>query len=351
LIIILSSQATDRDVEKITGNLRDRGYGVHLSRGVEKTIIGAIGAPEEDKLDIAQQIETLPFVERVVPILKPYKIVGREFHPDKTVIQVGDVAIGGDEIVVMAGPCCVESESQLMASARASKAAGARILRGGAFKPSTSPYSFHGLGEDGLKMMASAREETGMPIITEVMDVRDIELVAKYADILQIGTRNMSNFSMLTEIGMMRKPVMLKRGMASTIEEWLQAAEYIATRGNYEVILCERGVRTFETLTRNTLDINAIPAVSILSHLPIIADPSHGTGRWQLVAPVSRAAVAAGADGLMIEVHPDPQAALKDGPQSLKVDTFAELMRSLVPIILAVGRVPSWSATSELADG
>ncbi len=342
MIIILSSNATDNNVDQILTNLKDRGYGVHLSRGVEKTIIGAIGAPEEDKLLIAQQIESLPYVERVVPILKPYKIVGREFHPHKTVIKVGNVEIGGSDVVVMAGPCCVENESQVLTTARSCKQSGASILRGGAFKPSTSPYSFHGLGEDGLKLLDEARAETGMPIITEVMDVRDIELVSKYADILQIGTRNMTNFGLLTEIGNMRKPVMLKRGMASTIEEWLQAAEYIAARGNYEIILCERGIRTFETLTRNTFDINAIPALSELSHLPIIADPSHATGRWNLVAPVSRAAIAAGADGVMIEVHPEPQKALKDGPQSLRLDTFDQLMKEIIPVIKAVNRTVPW---------
>ena len=347
MIIILSSQATEQDLDKLIGNLKDRGYGVHLSKGVEKTIVGAVGAPDEDKLMVCQQIEAFPFVERVVPILKPYKIVGREFHPEKTIIRVRDVVIG-QEIVVMAGPCCIESEDQMLTTAHACKAAGARIIRGGAFKPSTSPYSFHGLGEDGLKMLAAARDETGMPIITEVMDVRDLDLVLKYTDILQVGTRNMTNFSLLTEIGNLRTPVMLKRGMSSTIEEWLQAAEYIATRGNYEIILCERGIRTFETYTRNTFDINAIPAVVELSHLPIIADPSHGTGRWSLVAPVSKAAIAAGADGLMIEVHPEPQMALKDGPQSLKPNTFTQLMRELIPIIQAVGRTPSWSGLSEL---
>lgn len=350
MIIILSSQATDKDVDKITNNLKDRGYGIHLSRGVEKTIIGAIGAPDEDKAIVAQQIEALPFVERVVPILKPYKVVGREFHPDRTVIRVKGVDIGGDQIVVMAGPCCIESEAQMLETARFCKKAGATILRGGAFKPSTSPYSFHGLGEDGLKILDAARAETGMPIITEVLDVRDLDMVSKYADILQVGTRNMANFGLLKEIGMLRKPVMLKRGMAATIEEWLQAAEYIATRGNYDVILCERGIRTYETFTRNTFDINAIPAVKQLSHLPIIADPSHGTGKWQLVSPVSKAAIAAGADGVMIEVHPEPQMALKDGPQSLKLDTFATFMKELIPIIRAVNRIPAWSPLSELSD-
>lgn len=350
MIIILSSQATEEDLQKLTANLKERGYGVHISRGVEKTIVGAIGAPEEDKLMIAQQIEALPFVERVVPILKPYKIVSRDFRPEKTVIQVRDVLIGGDDVVVMAGPCCVENEAQAMETARLCRQAGARILRGGAFKPSTSPYSFHGLGEDGLKILDAARAETGMPVITEVMDTRDVELVVKYADILQVGTRNMTNFALLKEIGMIRKPVMLKRGMSSTIEEWLQAAEYIASRGNYEIILCERGIRTFETFTRNTFDINAIAAVRELSHLPVIADPSHGTGNWRLVGPVAKAAIAAGADGLMVEVHPEPQKALKDGPQSLKPDTFAKLMRELIPIIRAVGRTAGWNGRFEFGE-
>lgn len=344
MIIILSAEATDKNIDDLIANLKDRGYGIHLSRGVEKTIIGAIGAPDEDKITIAQQIESISYVERVVPILKPYKVVGREFHPERSVIKVRDVKIGGDEIVVMAGPCCVESEEQCRQTARLVRAAGARILRGGAFKPSTSPYSFHGLGEDGLKILDAARAETGMPIITEVLDLRDLDMVAKYADILQIGTRNMSNFSLLKEIGNMRKPVMLKRGMSSTIEEWLQAAEYIATRGNYEIILCERGIRTFETLTRNTFDINAIPAVKQLSHLPVVADPSHGTGRWGLVSPVAKASIAAGADGVMVEVHPEPEKALKDGPQSLKPDTFAQFMKELRPIITAIGRKAGWSA-------
>lgn len=338
MIIIVSPSATDNDIEELVTNLKDRGYGIHVSRGVEKTIIGAIGALDEDKLLIAEQLSSLAYVERVVPILKPYKVVSREFHPDKTIIRVGGVDIGGQKLVVMAGPCSVETEEQTLEVANAVKAAGATILRGGAFKPSTSPYSFHGLGEDALKMLATAREATGLPVVTEVMDPRDIELVAKYADILQVGTRNMANFSLLQEIGNIKKPVMLKRGMSSTIEEWLQAAEYIANQGNYNIILCERGIRTFETMTRNTFDISAIPAVTLLSHLPIVADPSHGTGRVQFVAPVSKAAIAAGADGLMIEVHPHPEKALKDGPQSLTPVDFTKLMEELAPVARAVGR-------------
>lgn len=338
MIIILAPSATDADLSELLTNLKDRGYGTHLSRGVEKTIVGVIGAHDDVKPMIAEQLSSLDYVERVVPILKPYKVVGRDFHPDKTIISVGGVDIGGQKVVVMAGPCSVESEEQTLEVARAAKAAGASILRGGAFKPSTSPYSFHGLGEDALKMLVAAREATGMPIITEVMDTRDVELVSRYADILQIGTRNMANFSLLQEIGAAKKPVMLKRGMSSTIEEWLQAAEYIASRGNYEVMLCERGIRTFETYTRNTFDISSIPSLSELTHLPVIADPSHGTGKYRLVSPVSKAAVAAGADGLMIEVHPHPERALKDGPQSLTPDNFSKLMKELAAVARAVGR-------------
>lgn len=338
MIIILAPSATDADVDELVGNLKERGYGIHLSRGVEKTIVGVIGAHDDAKPMIAEQLSTLDYIERVVPILKPYKVVGREFHPDKTIIKVRGVDIGAQKIVLMAGPCSVETEEQTLEVAKAVKAAGASILRGGAFKPSTSPYSFHGLGEEALKILATAREATGMPIVTEVMDTRDVELVAKYADILQVGTRNMTNFSLLQEVGVAKMPVMLKRGMSSTIEEWLQAAEYIANRGNYEIILCERGIRTFETYTRNTFDVASIPAVLGLSHLPIFADPSHGTGKRQLVSPVAKAAVAAGADGLMIEVHPHPDKALKDGAQSLTPDHFSSLMGELSAIARAVGR-------------
>jgi 3-deoxy-7-phosphoheptulonate synthase len=338
MIIILAPSASESDIEELVTNLKERGYGVHLSKGIEKTIVGVIGAHDEHKPVIAEQLSSLAYVERVVPILKPYKVVGKEFHPDKTIISVGGVDIGGQKVVVMAGPCSVETEEQTLEVARAVKAAGASILRGGAFKPSTSPYSFLGLGEDGLKMLAAAREATGMPIITEVMDTRDVELVTRYADILQVGTRNMTNFSLLTEVGVAKKPVMLKRGMSSTIEEWLQAAEYIANQGNYEIILCERGIRTFETYTRNTFDVSSIPALLELSHLPVIADPSHGTGRYQLVPPVAKAAVAAGADGVMVEVHPHPEKALKDGAQSLTPDNFAILMKDLASVARAVGR-------------
>ncbi len=338
MIIILNPGATEAQLGELTADLEARGYGIHLSKGVERTIVGVIGTPERDKEDLIAQFESLSYVERVIPILKPYKLVDRAFKPEGTVLNVRGVEIGGRRLCVMAGPCTVESPEMLFETARFVKEQGAHILRGGAFKPSTSPYSFHGMGEAGLKLLAEAREMTGMPIITEVMDTRDVELVCRYTDILQVGTRNMTNFSLLREIGDTRVPVMLKRGWASKIEEWLQAAEYIASRGNYQIILCERGIRTFETYTRNTFDLNAIPAIKELSHLPVIADPAHGTGKWSLVNAVARGAVAAGADGVMIEVHPSPEKALKDGSQSLKFEVFAQMMRELAPIAGAVGR-------------
>ena len=338
MVVIMKPGCTEADISEVTAQLRERGYGVHIVRGVEKTIIGAIGAPEHDKALVAQQLESLPCVERVVAILKPYKLVARQTRPERSIVRVRDLEIGGSNVIVMAGPCSVENEDQLMRTARAVKEAGAHILRGGAYKPSTSPYSFHGLGPEGLKLLKAASQETGLPVITEVMDTRDVELVGSYCDILQIGMRNMSNFALLREVGKSQMPVMLKRGNASTIEEWLQAAEYIASNGNLNIILCERGIRTFETETRNTFDINAIPAVQHLSHLPIVADPAHGTGRWQYVPAVAKAAVAAGADGIMVEVHPEPWRALKDGPQSLTISDFKRLMQELRPIAQAVGK-------------
>ncbi|MCC6729292.1 MAG: 3-deoxy-7-phosphoheptulonate synthase [Chthonomonadales bacterium] len=338
MIVILKPGATDAQIESLSELLRARGLGVHLSRGVETTLVGAIGALDEDRAALIQQFAALDYVERVVPISRPYKVVARAFRPEGTILNVRGVEIGGERACVIAGPCTVESPEMLFATARHVRDHGAHILRGGAFKPSTSPYSFHGMGEDGLRLLAEARDMTGLPVITEVMDTRDVELVSRYADFLQVGTRNMANFSLLREIGQSRMPVMLKRGWASTIEEWLQAAEYIASRGNHAIILCERGIRTFETYTRNTFDINAIPAVKELSHLPIIADPAHGTGRWSLVSAVARGAVAAGADGVMVEVHPAPAEALKDGGQSLTFGSFARLMSELDPIARAVGR-------------
>ena len=341
MIIILSSKTTADNIADLKGLLKEQGYDMHLSEGVETTIVGAVGASisAEQKAAFMERIESLGYVDKVVPIAKPYKIVNKQFHPERTVIDVRGVRIGDPtKLVVMAGPCTVETWDQLMESARAVKKAGAHILRGGAFKPSTSPYSFHGHGEPALKMLADARSELNMPIITEVLDPRDVEMVCKYADILQIGTRNMTNFSLLREVGESRTPVMLKRGMSAMLEEYLQAAEYIASRGNYQIILCERGIRTFETYSRNTFDINAIPSLKELSHLPIIADPSHGTGKRSLVPAVAKASVAAGADGLMIEVHPTPETALKDGAQSIVPSVFDELMRDLKLIGAAVGR-------------
>lgn len=338
MIIVLTPQATERDIDELTDNLKARGFGVHISRGVERTIVGCIGVMDTEKAELSEQLQALPYVEQVVIISKPYKLVGRDFRPEGTKIQVRGVEIGGDRLTIMAGPCTIESKEQLMQTARFVKKMGAHILRGGAYKPSTSPYSFHGMGEEGLKLLAAAREETGMPIVTEVMDTRDVELVARYADILQVGTRNMTNFSLLKEIGNTRVPVLLKRGWASLIEEWMQAAEYIASRGNYNIILCERGIRTFETYTRNTFDINAIPVAKDLSHLPVIADPSHGTGKASLVPAVAAAAIAAGADGIIVEVHPQPERALKDGPQSLRFEAFEEMMKRLQQLAPAVGR-------------
>jgi 3-deoxy-7-phosphoheptulonate synthase len=338
MVIILTGKATETNRNDIIENLKGRGYNVHLSQGVEKTIIGVIGLTADEKGVLSEQFEALPFVERCVSISKPYKLVDKNFRPEGTVITVAGIEIGGKRPVMMAGPCTVESEEQIIASAHIVKAAGADILRGGAYKPSTSPYSFHGHGVDGLKMLAAAREATGLPIITEVMSVQDVEVCAEYADILQIGTRNAQNYNLLREVGQLKTPVLLKRGMSSRYEEWLQAAEYIADQGNYNIMLCERGIRTFETYTRNTFDINAIPALKELTHLPIIADPSHGTGKSSLVTAVTLAAYAAGADGALVEVHPNPERALKDGAQSLNPAQFDALMQTLGPLLKALGR-------------
>jgi 3-deoxy-7-phosphoheptulonate synthase len=335
MFIVMRAGHTDSEIEDIIIRLKQMGFSGHISHGVERTVIGVVG---QTYPELKETLESWTGVEDVVPISKPYKLASREFQPHSTTIKVGHVTIGGDSIVMMAGPCAVESEEQLMATARAVKSAGAHILRGGAFKPSTSPYTFRGLGEDGLKLLAQARQETGMPVVTEVMTVNDVELVSRYADILQIGARNMQNFNLLDEVGKTKKPVMLKRGMSATIQEWLLSAEYILSQGNKRVILCARGIRTFEQYTRNTMDVDAIPIIKKLSHLPIIADPSHGTGKWYLVTPMAVAAVAAGADGIMVEVHPNPEAALKDGPQSLNFDNFAQLMAQIGPVAAAVGR-------------
>ena len=301
MIVILSQGATEDEIAQVEATLKEEGYGVHPIYGVERTIIGAVGAPGTDREEAAAKLRAVPHVERVVFVLKPYKFVAREYKKDNSTIDVGGVLIGGDSVQIMAGPCTVESRDQLLTTARAVREAGATILRGGAFKPSTSPYSFQGMGKEGLRLLAEARAETGLKIITEVMHVRNLELVAEYADILQIGTRNMQNYEILAEVGRVKKPVMLKRGMSAKVEEWLQAAEYIVMGGNSEVMLCERGIRTFEPYTRNTLDLSAVLAVRELSHLPVIVDPSQGTGRSAMVPAMSKAAVAVGADGLLIE--------------------------------------------------
>lgn len=335
MIIVMQTGVREEEIQKVVERLKHVGLGVHLSVGEFKTIIGAIG---DEKLVREMGLEALPFVEKVLPITQPFKLVSREFQEENSVFQVGNCSIGGDEVVIMAGPCAVESEEQLLEAAEGVKAAGAQILRGGAFKPRTSPYSFQGLEEEGLKILARVREKTGLPIVTEVMDQHTVGLVAEYADIIQVGTRNMQNFYMLRELGKLDKPILLKRGLSATMEEWLMAAEYIAAGGNRQVILCERGIRTFETYTRNTLDLSCVPVMKYLTHLPVIVDPSHGTGNWRWVPSMSRAAIAAGADGVMVEVHPQPDKALCDGAQSLTVEKFTTLVDELDKLAGVLGR-------------
>jgi 3-deoxy-7-phosphoheptulonate synthase len=335
MVIIMRHQATAEDIAGVIQHIESLGFRAHVSRGEERTIIGVIG--DERPIDPAH-FEVLPGVERAVRILHPFKLASRDFHPDGSVVRINGIVIGGQKVVVMAGPCAVESRQQLMETAAAVKAAGAHILRGGAFKPRTSPYSFQGLGLKGLELLREARDAFNLPVVTEVMSPQDVPLIAQYADILQVGARNMQNFALLSAVGTLQKPVLLKRGMMSTVEELLMAAEYILSHGNSQVMLCERGIRTFEPSTRNTFDINAIPVLKSLTHLPVIADPSHGTGKWELVTPVARAAVAAGADGLIVEVHPNPAQALSDGAQSLKPDRFAAMMADVRRVAQAIGR-------------
>jgi len=335
MIVVMKKGATRAQVSNVTARIEQWGCQVHASEGEERTIIGIIGNGRP--LD-REQIERMSGVERTVPILRPFKLASREFHPQATVVRVNGVSIGGKQLAVIAGPCAVESREQLLETAHAVKEAGAHMLRGGAFKPRSSPYSFQGLGEEGLRFLAEAREQTGLPVVTEVMEPQTVPLVTTYADILQIGARNMQNYALLHAVGEAQRPVLLKRGLMSTVEELLMAAEYILSHGNGQIILCERGIRTFEQYTRNTLDISAVPLLKQLTHLPMIVDPSHGTGKWELVEPLSRAAVAAGADGLMIEVHPHPEEALSDGAQSLKPSRFADLMEGLGGLVQAVGR-------------
>lgn len=335
MIVVMQPGATQDVIDQVVRRLREFGFEVHISQGVERTVIGAIGEKTAEKVE---QIAATEGVEKIVPILAPYKLAAREFKQGRTVVEVAGVPFGGEQVPIIAGPCAVESEEQIIETAKAVKAAGASLLRGGAFKPRTSPYSFQGLAEDGLKLLAIAREATGLGVVTEVMDPRDVELVASYADMLQIGARNAQNFNLLVEVGKANKPVLLKRGPSLSIGDWLMAAEYVISNGNPNVILCERGIRTFETETRNTFDVSAIAAVHELSHLPIIADPSHGTGKWKYVTPMARASVAAGADGVIVEVHPRPEAALSDGPQSLKPSVFEEMVKECDRVARAIGR-------------
>lgn len=335
MIIVLRPDATDADLDHIVKKLRDLGLQAHISKGVERTLVGAIG---DEALLRTVPLEAFPGVENVLPILKPFKLASRDFRKENSIFTIGNAVIGGKRIAVIAGPCAVENKTLTFEIAKAVKEGGANFLRGGAFKPRTSPYAFQGLEEEGLKYLAEAREKTGLPIVTEVMDGRDIELIAKYADVLQIGARNMQNFRLLKEVGLCKKPVLLKRGISATVKEWLMSAEYILAGGNREVILCERGIRTYETATRNTLDLSAIPVLKQMTHLPVVVDPSHAVGKWDLVAPMAKAAVAAGADGLLIEVHANPEEALCDGEQSLKPKAFKQLMEELRLIAQAVGR-------------
>ncbi len=335
MMIIMRSDATPEQVKDVVAKVEANGLKVHISQGSERVIIGAIG---DGRPVVKDQFTLLTGVDRVVPISRPYKLASLEFQPAKTSFQVGPATFGGDQIVLVAGPCSVESRSQLLETAQAVMEAGAHVLRGGAYKPRTSPYSFQGLGEEGLELLAEAREVTGMPVVTEVLAPEQVCMVAEYADMLQIGARNMQNFALLHAAGESQHPVLLKRGMSATVEELLMAAEYILSHGNRRVALCERGIRTFETATRNTTDINAVPVLQSLTHLPVMVDPSHSTGAWQYVAPVARAGIAAGADGLIIEVHPHPDEALSDGGQSLKPERYAELVAQVRAIADALGR-------------
>ncbi|HHU32342.1 MAG: 3-deoxy-7-phosphoheptulonate synthase [Zhaonellaceae bacterium] len=337
MIVVMNHNASKEQVQSVLKRLDKEGFQVHISEGESRTIIGVIGQNTKEILP-KLAIQALPGVEKVVPILQPFKLAGREMKPDDSVFQVGNIVIGANDVQVAAGPCAVESREQILEAAWAAKQSGANILRGGAYKPRTSPYSFQGLEEEGLKLLAEAKEETGLAIITEATDTSNLKIVAEYADIVQIGARNMQNFHLLKEAGKLNKPIMLKRGGNATIEEWLLAAEYIMSSGNNQVILCERGIRTFEVATRNTFDLSCIPLLKHLTHLPVFADPSHGTGNWKLVPAMARAAVAAGADGLMVEIHPCPSEALSDGPQSLTPENFSIMMEDIKKIANVLGR-------------
>lgn len=335
MVIVMEQNADARRIAAVVAKVEAMGYSVHLLTGEERTLVGLVG---DGRPVDREQLEALPGVEKTVPILRPYKLASREMHRQDTLVALNGTAVGGPKLALIAGPCSVESREQMLETAQVVKEAGATALRGGAFKPRTSPYSFQGLGQEGLEILAEARELTGLPVVTEAMGPEQISLVARYADVIQVGARNMQNFNLLRAAGRAGLPVLLKRGMMATIEEWLMAAEYLLSQGNSQVILCERGVRTFETETRNTTDINAIPAVKALSHLPVILDPSHSTGHSDYVIPIARAAVAAGADGLIVEVHPRPEEALSDGAQSLRPQEFAAMVEDVGRIAAAVGR-------------
>jgi 3-deoxy-7-phosphoheptulonate synthase len=333
MIVVMKEGATKNEVDAVVSLLKAKGLGVHLSEGAEKTIIGVIG-PKDRVRELP--MESLHGVEKVVAVSNPFKLASRAFHPDDTLIQIGNHVVGGPEPTIIAGPCSVESEESIVEIAKAVKKSGANMLRGGAFKPRSSPYSFQGFGEVALKYMVTAREETGLPIVSEVMEPATVDMMVSYVDVLQIGARNMQNYPLLKAVGKTGTPVLLKRGFSNTIEEWLMSAEYILAEGNPNVILCERGIRTFETYTRNTLDLNAVPVVKHLSHLPVIVDPSHGVGKWRYVIPMARAGIAAGADGLIVEVHPNPQEAFSDGPQSLTLEKFDLMVRQITGVARAI---------------
>jgi 3-deoxy-7-phosphoheptulonate synthase len=335
MVVVMKRDATQADIERVSEKVRDAGGEAFVSRGAVHTIIGLVG---DTASFMGLGLDNFPGVDHLIQVGKPYKMVARALHPQPTTVKVGPAAVGRETFTIIAGPCAVESEGQALAAARGAKAAGATILRGGAFKPRTSPYSFQGLGERGLEILARCREDTGLPVVTEVMEPRDVELVASWADALQVGTRNMQNFALLREVGATSKPVLLKRGFSATVEEWLMAAEYVAQRGNSEIILCERGIRTFETATRNTLDLGGMVVAQQESHLPVIVDPSHAMGHRELVAPMARAAIAAGADGVMVDVHHDPGEALCDGPQALTPADLLELSKDLNALAFALGR-------------
>lgn len=341
MIIVMSHKANETEIRKVIDKVTAAGLTVHVSQGASRTIIGVIG---DKKLIAELPVGAMDGVEKTVSVTESYKLVSREFKHEDSIVNVGGIPVGGNNLVVMAGPCAVESREQLLLSASIVQKAGAQFLRGGAYKPRTSPYSFQGMEEKGLELLAEAREETGLKIVTEVVDAQSVPVVGAYADMFQIGTRNMQNFQLLKAVGKTGKPVLLKRGLSATVNEWLNAAEYILSEGNYNVVLCERGIRTFENYTRNTLDLSAVAAVKNISHLPIIVDPSHGTGLWKLVQPMSRAAIAAGADGLMIEVHPNPAEALSDGPQSLTPQNFENLMKEIDSIATVMGK--HWACIS-----